>query len=184
LREATALSAHGGVVIPRVPWRRSPPLPQRESPQALWFTPTVPATRVVSPFLPNPILSELLVFQPGREGRSLPPPTAVPALCLPRPRRCRRCEKPLPPSPTAVSSLREAIGSLAHGGVASPRVAWRRSPTLAQRECLQALWLRPTAPATRVVSPFLPKPIFAELLVFPSVQPAVPARGLALFEWC
>jgi hypothetical protein len=78
----------------------------------------------------------------------------------------------VPPPPAAVSSLREAIGSLAyrgvvvakglgslsHGGVVVRRIAWRRSPTFPQRESLQALWLRPPVPLRGWLARFSPTP--------------------------
>jgi hypothetical protein len=167
-REAIGALAHGGGVVAKVAWRGSPTPALRETPRRSGPRPRYPLRGWLARFSQDPSYRHCSCF--SRPARPLSSPThGGPGV--------------VPPPPAAVSSLREAIGTFAHGGVAIPRVPSRTSPTLPKREGLHALWLRPTVSATRVVGPFLPKPIFPELLVFPSFQPAVPARGLALFEW-
>jgi hypothetical protein len=66
--------------------------------------------------------------------------------------RCPRCEKPLPPPPPAVASLREAIRSLAHAGV----LVARSHSSLRSQRCRRCE--RPSAPSPTAVSPFRESP--------------------------
>jgi hypothetical protein len=153
---------HGGGGVARGHWLPPPTAVSsfRESPGA--GPPRWPTARVAgrSGSRPrHPLRRWLARFSPTPSSRncSCSSPAGKAAL-FPRPRRCRRCDRPFPPSPTAVSSLREAIGTFAHGGVVVRRIACRRSPTLAERESRRAPLLQPTVSLRGRLARFSPTP--------------------------